>query len=170
MRHKPNHCGSFATALQSLAILFSLASAALAQDDRVKQRMDGFDGYMEKILKDWNAPGIGVAVVSGDRLVFAKGYGYRDYGKKLPFTSGTMMQIASNTKLFTAVAAGLLVNEGKLTWDRPVREAVPVIQFHSDHLNTNVTLRDMRRTAPASRGTTRSGTVRTTRERSCLAS
>jgi CubicO group peptidase (beta-lactamase class C family) len=123
--------------------LLGLASAALAQDDRVKQRMDGFDGYMEKILKDWNAPGIGVAVVSEDRLVFAKGYGYRDYGKKLPFTPGTMVQIASNTKLFTAVAAGLLVNEGKLTWDRPVREAVPVIQFQSDHLNTNMTLRDM---------------------------
>jgi len=98
---------------------------------------------MEKILKDWNAPGIGVAVVSEDRLVFAKGYGYRDYGKKLPFTPHTLCQIASNTKLFTAVAAGSLVEEGKLAWDKPVREAVPVIQFYSDHLNTNVSLRDM---------------------------
>src|SRR5262245_5044235 len=119
------------------------AGVAWGQEARVKERMEGFDGYMEKILKDWNAPGVGVAVVSEDKLVFAKGYGYRDYGKKLPFTPQTMCQIASNTKLFTAVTAGLLVSEGKLTWDKPVRESVPVIQFSSDHLNTNVSLRDM---------------------------
>ena len=47
----------------------------------------GFDEFMAKTLKDWNAPGIGVGVVVGDKLVFAKGYGYRDYEKKLPFTA-----------------------------------------------------------------------------------
>jgi CubicO group peptidase (beta-lactamase class C family) len=98
---------------------------------------------MAKILKDWNAPGIGVGIVAGDRLVFAKGYGYRDYGKKLPYTPTTLHQIASNTKLFTAVAAGFLVDEGKLTWDKPVREAVPSIRFFNDQLNATVTLRDM---------------------------
>ena len=45
---------------------------------------------MEKILKDWNAPAIGVGIVVGDKLVFAKGYGYRDYEKKLPFTPTTL--------------------------------------------------------------------------------
>src|SRR2546423_390937 len=87
--------------------------------------------------------GTGVGVVVGDQLVFAKGYGYRDYEKKLPFTPGTVCPIASNTKLFTAIAAGMLVEEGKLTWDRPVRESVPTIRFHNEQLNNTVTLRDM---------------------------
>jgi CubicO group peptidase (beta-lactamase class C family) len=95
-----------------------------AQDQDVTQKLQGLDAYMERTLKDWNAPGVGVGVVVGDKLVFAKGYGYRDYEKKLPFTPTTLCQIASNTKLFTAVAAGLLVQEGKLTWDKPVRESV----------------------------------------------
>src|SRR4029079_15283066 len=69
--------------------------------------------------------------------------GYRDYGKKLPFTPKTLCQIASNTKLFTAVTAGLLVEEGKLTGNKPVHDSVPVIRFYDDRLNTNVTLRDM---------------------------
>jgi hypothetical protein len=77
-------------------------------DANVTKRLEGFDAYMAKVLKDWNGPGIGVGIVVGDTLVFAKGYGYRDYGKKLPFTPGTVCPIASNTKLFTAVAAGLL--------------------------------------------------------------
>jgi CubicO group peptidase (beta-lactamase class C family) len=119
----------------------TLAVPASAQD--VSKKMQGFDAYMAQVLKDWNAPGIGVGIVVKDSLVFAKGYGYRDYGQKLPFTPATMFQIASNTKLFTAVAAGMLVEEGKLTWDSPVRQSVPAIQFYNDQLNDNVTLHDM---------------------------
>src|SRR3974377_1865406 len=54
-----------------------------------------------------------------------------------------MSPIASNTKLFTAVAAGMLVQEGKLTWDKPVRDSVSSIRFYNDQLNATVTLRDM---------------------------
>ncbi|HYN81620.1 MAG TPA: serine hydrolase [Gemmatimonadaceae bacterium] len=114
-----------------------------AQQPSVETRLQGFDGYMEKILKDWNVPGIGVGVVVKDRLVFAKGYGYRDYGKKIPFTPTTTMPIASNTKLFTSIAAGLLVDEGKLDWDKPIRKYVPSIEFYNDDLNRTVTIRDM---------------------------
>jgi len=81
--------------------------------------------------------------VVGDRLVFAKGYGFRDYAQKLPFTARTMSPIASNTKLFTAIAAGMLVEEGKLTWDKPVRDSVPSIRFYNDQLDNTVTLHDM---------------------------
>jgi CubicO group peptidase (beta-lactamase class C family) len=113
------------------------------QEEDISTRLRGFDEYVDKILKDWNVPGLGVGIVVGDKLVFAKGYGYRDYGKKLPFTPNTLVQIASNSKLFTAVAAGMVVEEGKLTWDRPVRESVPAIQFYNDSLNASLSLRDM---------------------------
>ena len=109
----------------------------------VEARLAGLDAAMEKILKDWNAPGVAVGVVVKDKLVFAKGYGYRDVGRKLPMTPKTLVQVASNTKLFTAVAAGMLVEEGKLEWDKPVRTFVPAIQFFNDDLNRSVTLRDM---------------------------
>jgi len=114
-----------------------------AQDQAVPPRLAGFDAYMEKVLKDWNAPGVAVGVVAKDKLVFAKGYGYRDYDQKLPMTPQTLFQIASNTKLFTAVAVGMLVDEGKLDWDKPIRQFVPSIQFYNDDLNNTVTMRDM---------------------------
>lgn len=107
------------------------------------EKLTNFDRDMEQLLTDWNAPGLGVGIVVNDKLVFSKGYGHRDYEKRLPFTENTLCPIASNTKLFTAVAAGLLVAEGKLTWDRPVRDAVPSIRFYNDVLNNAVTLRDM---------------------------
>src|SRR5579859_5163066 len=93
----------FAAALLPLLLGSAVAPA---QDADLSKKLDGFDDYMAKVLKDWNGPGIGVGIVVGDKLVFAKGYGFRDYGKKLPFTPATVCPIASNTKLFTAISAG----------------------------------------------------------------
>lgn len=133
------------TLLILLALSFGLTTHVHAQDKskEVAQKLQGFDAFMEKTLKEWNAPGIGVGIVVNDKLVFAKGYGYRDYEKKLPITSTTLFPIASNTKLFTSVAAGFLVEEGKLTWDRPIRESISNIGFYDSALNNTVTLRDM---------------------------
>lgn len=129
----------FIPAIALLVITFG--ATAKAQD--ITQKLQGFEAFVEKTLKDWNGPGIGVGIVVNDKLVFAKGYGYRDYEKKLPITANTLFPIASNTKLFTSVAAGFLVEEGKLTWDRPVRESIPSIQFYDSYLNNSITLRDM---------------------------
>jgi CubicO group peptidase (beta-lactamase class C family) len=126
-----------------LAAVTLTVAPVRAQQPSIDARLKGFDAYMAQVLKDWNVPGIGVGIVVKDKLVFAKGYGYRDYGKKVPYTPTTTQPIASNTKLFTAVAAGLLVDEGKLDWDKPIRQFVPSIQFYNDDLNRTVTIRDM---------------------------
>src|SRR5690349_14641419 len=134
--------------LRVRTVLFAVALmvcgvAARGQEADVAKKLQGFDAYMEQTLKDWNTPGVGVGIVVGDKLVFVKGYGYRDYEKKLPFTAKTLQPIASNSKLFTAVSAGMLVEEGKLTWDKPIKQSMPEIEFYNDQLNNNVTLRDM---------------------------
>ncbi|MFZ0473581.1 MAG: serine hydrolase [Bacteroidales bacterium] len=135
--------------LRTFVVLFILifivgfSRTAAGQTTDISKKLKGFDQYMEKALKDWNAPGACVGIVVKDKLVFAKGYGYRDYGKKLPVTPNTLYQIASNTKLFTTVAAGLLVEDGKLDWDKPVKEFVPSIKFYNSDLDNSVTLRDM---------------------------
>ena len=110
-------------ALVALALSGALFAAEAPQAATAAKLKD-FDAWMNQTIKDWNVPGIAVGIVVGDKLVFAKGYGYRDYGAKLPFTPNTLYQIASNSKLFTAVAAGLLVEEGKLAWDKPDRKSV----------------------------------------------
>ena len=125
-------------------ILFSGSfRTTLAQTADISKKLKGFDQYMEKTLKDWNTPGACVGIVIKDKLVFAKGYGYRDYGSKLPVTPNTLYQIASNTKLFTVAAAGMLVEEGKLDWDTPVKNSVPEIKFYDNELDNTVTLHDM---------------------------
>lgn len=126
-----------------LWLLFIIEIQVKAQDINVEQRLQGIDQTIDKILKDWNVPGCGIGIVVKDKLVFAKGYGYRNIEKKLPVTPNTLFQIASNTKLFTATAIGFLVDEGKLDWDKPIKKSVPQIQFYNDNLDANVTIRDM---------------------------
>jgi len=157
-------CKRRSSRLTSEVLLFTLAlllmasgPGARAQAPDITTKLSGFDSYMEQVLKDWNTPGIGVGIVVNDKLVFAKGYGYRDYEKKLPFTPATQCQIASNSKLFTAVAAGMLVEEGKLTWDKPVRESVRQSSFTTTSSTTTSLCVTCCHTAPGSRGMIRSG-------------
>jgi CubicO group peptidase (beta-lactamase class C family) len=102
-----------------------------------------FDEHLQQAGRSWNAPGASVSVLQGDALVFRGSHGWRDWGARLPWTADTLFPIASNTKLFTAIAAGLLVQEGRLSWDRPIREAVPALRFATEALDNAVTLRDM---------------------------
>ena len=128
--------------LTAVIFLLSLEKPG-AQPLNIDQRLNGLDEKINQILRDWNVPGCGIGIVYKNKLVFSKGYGYRDIYKKLPVTANTLFQIASNTKLFTATAIGFLVEEGKLEWDKPVRNFVPQIQFYNDDLNNQVTIRDM---------------------------
>lgn len=126
-----------------IIVLLNFPSNAISQTIDISKKLKGFDQYVDKVLKEWNIAGAGVGIVYKDKLVFAKGYGYRDFDQKLPFTPATLFQIASNTKLFTAISAGILVNQGKIDWDKPVRQYVPSIEFYNSELNNNITLRDM---------------------------
>jgi len=71
--------------------------------------LNNLDEFLQSTLAAWNSPGLAVAVVRGNEVVYAKGHGYRHYAAKLPFTTKTVFPIASNTKLFTALVAGMLV-------------------------------------------------------------
>jgi CubicO group peptidase (beta-lactamase class C family) len=77
--HRPERLRAFLCAALIGFILLAVGPGLSAQDPdkEMAKKLQGFDAYMAKILKDWNAPGIGVGIVAGDKLVFAKGYGYR---------------------------------------------------------------------------------------------
>ncbi|MCK5101440.1 MAG: beta-lactamase family protein, partial [Cyclobacteriaceae bacterium] len=109
----------------------------------LKKSLKGFDKYIEQVMVDWNSPGIAVGIIMKDKLVYAEGFGYRDLENKLPVTSKTLFPIASNTKLFTSVAMGMLVEKGDMSWDNPISNYVPQIKFYNQDLYNTVTLRDM---------------------------
>jgi CubicO group peptidase (beta-lactamase class C family) len=101
------------------------------------------DRYVQKALVDWGVPGIAVAVVRGDTVLFAKGYGVRELGQSGRVDEHTVFDAASITKSFTATAAAILVDEGRLRWDDRVQQYLPELEFPEPYLTANMTLRDL---------------------------
>lgn len=125
------------------ATLLFLTSNLRASEPGARQALADVDGVIEKALQDYKVPGLAVSVVSGDEIVLSKGYGFRDVEKKLPMTAETQMPIASITKQFTVAALGTLVRQGKLDWDRPVREYLPDFRLNNEYATANATTRDL---------------------------
>ena len=76
-----------------------------------------FEEYVNKAIKDWGVPGVAIAIVKDDRIVFAKGFGVRELNKPTPVDQQTLFAIGSSSKAFTAASLAMLVDEGKLKWD-----------------------------------------------------
>ena len=123
--------------------LFSISNDTHGQTYNLDKSLKGFDKYIVQIMKEWNSPGIAVGIIIKDKLEYSRGFGYRDLENNLLITSKTLFPIGSNTKLFTSVAMGMLVEEGKLVWDEPISNYIPQIKFYNQELNNTVTLRDM---------------------------
>jgi CubicO group peptidase (beta-lactamase class C family) len=119
------------------------SGAAGAKAAAAKPELGDLDPFLEQIMKDWKVPGLAVAVVQDGKMVFSKGYGYRDVGKKLPATPQTLFAIGSITKSFTVTAMGMLVDEGKLDWDAPVRQYLPSFKLYDPVASDRMTPRDL---------------------------
>ncbi len=103
-----------------------------AAADTAADPLAGLGGFVEQALEDFDVPGVAVAVVRGDSVALAEGWGVRDVEGGDPVTARTVMPIGSSTKAFTSLVLGTLVEEGKLAWDEPVRTWLPTFRLSTD--------------------------------------
>src|SRR5260221_206556 len=102
-----------------------------------------FDRYVDKAVRDWKAPGLAIAVVKDDSLVFAKGYGAIELGKPARVNEHTRFAIGSTTKAMTSAALAMLVDEGKLRWDDKVIDYLPDLRLYDAYATRELTVRDL---------------------------
>lgn len=121
----------------SLALLAPLIAIAQGPDLRP------LDELVQQSLKAWDVPGAALVVVHNDHVLWLKGYGRRAIDKPDPVTSDTIFPLASCSKTFTSAAIALLVSQGKLSWDDPVRKHLPEFRLHDKHASELVSIRDL---------------------------
>jgi CubicO group peptidase (beta-lactamase class C family) len=107
------------------------------------RRLDSFAQYIQDSMASWNCPGVVVAIVKGDDILHQSAHGLRDVENQLPMTEDTRFAMASVTKSFTAMSAALLVDQGALDWDKPVREYIPEFILTDPYVSEHITVRDM---------------------------
>jgi CubicO group peptidase (beta-lactamase class C family) len=122
--------------LLALVVLLSFLSA-----ERLDSRK--IDAAVQHSMAVWHVPGTAVAIVRGDQVVYAKGYGVREAGRPEAVTPDTLFAIGSTTKAFTTAAMAMLVDEGRMSWDDPVRKHIEFFHLNDPLADQMVTLRDL---------------------------
>ncbi len=127
--------GANAVALEQAAPATATATAPAAAFN--------LEADVQRTLKLFDIPGIAIAIVKDGKVVTQRGFGVRKLGEPAPVDEKTMFEIASNSKLFTAVALAMLVDEGKLAWDDAVIKHLPDFQMYDAYVTREMTVRDL---------------------------
>lgn len=121
-----------------LTLWLFVVAGVVAQADLKK-----LDAYYAKALREWDVPGISVAIVKDGKVIFSKGYGVREKGKGEKPDGSTLYAIASNSKAFTSAAIAQLVDAGKIAWDDKVRKYLPDFALYDPWVSEQTTVRDL---------------------------
>ncbi len=127
--------------LSMLALAAILTAAGLLAQKQAAP--PDLDAWVARAMRTFEVPGIGLAIVKDGAIVAASGYGVRKLGEPAPVDARTLFGIASNTKIFTATALGLLVDEGKVEWDAPVIRYLPAFAMWDPYVTRELTVRDL---------------------------
>jgi CubicO group peptidase (beta-lactamase class C family) len=130
-----------------LSLILSLAviagSNAQSKNQTLTDKITAFDNYLQKAMQVWQIPGMSVAIVQNNEIVFTKGYGVRETGSSKMVDTKTLFSCASTTKAMTAVCMGILADEGKVNWTDPVIKYLPTFKLYDPYVTRELTIQDL---------------------------
>ena len=127
----------------AFALLLALCVSGQALAQAPATLPEGIDGYVARVMKTFDVPGVSLTVVKDGKTLLARGYGVRRLGEPAAVDAETLFGIASNTKVFTAAALGILVDEKKIEWDAPVIRYLPWFHMYDPFVTRELTVRDL---------------------------
>lgn len=132
--------------LVSLACCLALATSAQVESATSSQSVDSaiaeLDGYIRSCLRTTKVPGVSVAVVFNDKIVFLRGYGIRQVGESAQVDPDTVFEVASLSKPIASTILASLVGQGKIGWDDLIADLEPNFKLSSTETTRQVTIRD----------------------------
>ncbi len=107
------------------------------------EQLAGFEDDVRRILQDNKVPGAAVLILKDGEILLSEGFGKRNVAEGLDVTPHTLFPIGSSGKAFTAAAIAMLVDDGKLEWDKPVRYYLPGFKLFDQFAGERLTVRDL---------------------------
>src|SRR5262245_22879190 len=135
-----------------VVVLFALLLAPLCAqaqtgmhvtEDQVKAVLPALEKYMREAQAKTGVPGVSVAVVFRDKVLYLKGFGVREVGKSEPVTQDTVFQLASLSKSVGSTVIASLVEDRIVSWDSKISDLDPAFQLHDTYPTSQLTVRDL---------------------------
>lgn len=105
--------------------------------------LQGFDDHVENVMRQWHIPGAAIGVIRDGRIAHVKAHGLRDTVGPLPVTTDTIFPIGSITKSFTATGLGMLADDSKLDWAKPIQCYLPEFRLRDEMAGARATVVDL---------------------------
>ncbi|MFH1889160.1 MAG: serine hydrolase [Candidatus Omnitrophota bacterium] len=111
--------------------------------EELKKIILQFEQEAENGMHDWQIPGMAIALVRDNEIIFSKGFGVKTQGASDPVDERTIFQIGSTSKAFTAAMTAMLVDEGKLKWSDRVIDHYPDFQMYDSWVTREFMIEDL---------------------------
>jgi CubicO group peptidase (beta-lactamase class C family) len=112
-------------------------------ETKLKAIIEDFERYVEKSMQEWQVPGMAIAIIQGDKVIYSKGFGVKKLGESDHVTENTLFQIGSTSKAFTATMIAQLVDEGKLSWNDRVIDHLPDFMMYDPWVTREFRVKDL---------------------------
>jgi CubicO group peptidase (beta-lactamase class C family) len=124
-------------------LLPSISVAQTISRDQVTAALPRLEEMINKVIRNGEVPGLSIAVVHGDEVVYLKGFGVREAGKPDTVGADTVVQIASLSKAVSSTVVAALVGEGVTSWDAKIASLDPSFRLADPYPTSEVTIRDL---------------------------
>jgi CubicO group peptidase (beta-lactamase class C family) len=135
-------CAGILGGLCLLPVAAHAQEAARITAEQVDKAVQGLEALAQKEIRENGVPGLAIAVVFRDKLIYAKGFGVRDTGTGEPIDPDTAFQIASLSKPLGSTVVAALVGDGKITWDSKISDLDPAFEMYDPWVTREITIRD----------------------------
>jgi CubicO group peptidase (beta-lactamase class C family) len=128
-----------------IALTLAPATAALAAvtEEAVQAALPKLEQLAQQTVDRGDVPGLSIAVVYRDRVVFLKGFGLREEGKPDTVDADTVFQLASCSKPVSSTVVAALVGRGVVSWDSRIADIDPGFALAEAYPTRQLTIRDL---------------------------
>lgn len=125
-----------------LCVALALGSGSTILPAQAREPFQSLDAFVEKAMELQQVPGLAIAIVRNDSVLYTKGYGVQKAGTNTPVDGNTIFAIGSASKAFTATLVAMMVSDGTMKFDDKVAEYLPDFRLFDPYASAEVTIRD----------------------------
>lgn len=123
--------------------VFAQTASETARVADLQKSLATIEEKLDARRKELGIPGVSLAIVKDDKVIYAKGLGFKNFESKVSVTPDTQFAIGSATKAFTALTALMSMDEGKLLLEDSPKKYLPYFKMYDPETDRNITIRDL---------------------------